>query len=139
MRYIRTKDDIGIIIEEDKTYFVYENAFDAKHGCHTFYPKNDRNHYKTADSIIELCDVLVLNKQLVPFEIVEHKDFYGKPYKDIKLNIRYDPNILDYQVYNLKYEYKKILKLGTLYGAIWKPKGLVYVAKLNSKGAFELI
>lgn len=34
-------------------------------------------------------------------------------------------------------EYKKFNRI--IYGAIWTPKGLIYVAKMNSDGALELI
>ena len=83
----------------------------------------DRNPFllgtivKQAETIEELCD-----------EFVEESTPLMKP------SIRkYNKKLFINNIKDLsKYAYK-------IYGAIWTPKGLIFVAKMNEKGEFELI
>ncbi len=75
-----------------------------------------------ADIIEELCDEFVIEKKgYTPF--VSQTLFYnGKEHKeDLKALAEY------YSGYD------------NIYGAIWTPKDLIYVAKMNEKGELELI
>lgn len=73
---------------------------------------------KQADTIEELCDEF----------IVVHKDgthVFQKSTADDKVSKEY----VEYLLRNNQ----------TFYGAIWTDKGLIYVAKINEKGVFELL
>ena len=76
------------------------------------YYKNDI--VKIADTIEELCDEFVLKKidQPKPFVYTIYFPDLQKYAKD---------------------------KDWAIYGAIWTSKGLIYVAKMNSKGEMELL
>ena len=75
--------------------------------------------YKTADTIEELCDEFVLTDN-------------GNPPLIIHNVVELDSGIFE-NVKTLKTQYKVI------YGAIWTDKGLIYVAKMNENGEFELL
>jgi hypothetical protein len=82
-----------------------------------------------ADTIEELCDefVMVWNKKKFPYSTSrQYLSFAG--YGDLKRDMREEENFGFY----LNQDY-------IIYGAIWTPKGLIYVAKMNSDGALELI
>ena len=76
---------------------------------------------KQADTIEELCDEIVLKHYAEDHPAMYH---------------RYSVRCLEFA----KIEAKKWLpEKYEIYGAIWTSKGLIYVAKLNSKGELELI
>lgn len=70
---------------------------------------------KEADNIEELCDEFV----------VVSEDGKHDIYKSLTTGLK---TLVENKAY-----------LIALYGAIWTEKGLVYVAKLNDKGEFELL
>lgn len=72
--------------------------------------------YKTADTIEELCDVFVIVKDSEGIEF----------WKNFKLLKNHSHHIIENDFDNI-------------YGAIWTDKGLIYVAKLNKEGGFELL
>jgi len=87
--------------------------------------KIKREECKFADEIEDLCDrfVLVDKDDEGPIE----QELIGKRYRAMLDELRFristgcDPRKLDF------------------YGAIWTDKGLIYVAKMNEKGEFELL
>lgn len=109
MKYLRTEDEIGIIVEEGEKYFIYHTTIDVEIGYNTFYSKNERHHYKTADTIKELCDEFVyVDKDIHYFLVSDDLDLEkAKQYET--------------------------------FGAIWTDNGLIYVAKMNDKGELELL
>lgn len=110
MKYIRTKDDI---IDFEKVEIV-----DREIGTPKTIAYLKKNAIKEADTIEELCDVLV--------NIVY--DGHGKPHWEIRC--WYDRT------------WKKDFKNDSdwsIYGAIWTDKGLIYVAKMNENGELELL
>jgi hypothetical protein len=123
MKYIRTKDKILIAPG------LYDN------GCMVlcsnppkYETRNAKNEWgcveiseviKIADTIEELCDEFVLEKN----------DYF------------------EYMIFKL-FTTAKALKIesvknkevkANIYGAIWTDKGLIYVAKMNDKGELELL
>ena len=70
----------------------------------------EQDGYKIADSIEELCDEFVYNHQILSKEDKNNKEYLSQLYC-----------------------------FNDIYGAIWTDKGLIYVAKMNSKGTLELI
>lgn len=77
---------------------------------------------KEADTIEELIDALVLKNLNTNFCIVMNVS-YIKVIKDNWQNIINSDSLKNY----------------ITYGAIWTDKGLIYVAKLNDKGALEVL
>ena len=112
MKYIRTKDSIDLLIKSIDSYIVKdsESSFEKAIDEETLL-----KNYKVADNIIDLCDKFVVEKI-----DEEHK-------KE-----------------NLVFSYWLTARINAvkgedLYGAIWTDKGLIYVAKMNEKGALELL
>lgn len=115
MRYIRTKDGKIIDLVAYKENGVINNGikFVNKINGSYFFVQQD-NILKQADTIEELCDEFVAtlkNTKPYIFKDGEYKELEKKPSE----------------------------WLGTLYGAIWTDKGLIYIAKMNDKGELELI
>ena len=113
--YIRTKN--GRII--DTTKIVTGSKF-------MDFATNDESFriiFKTeplakSENLEELCDefVLINNNVFTVPQIITHTNFQNtKAYRE------------DYG------------KFETIYGAIWTPKGLIYVAKMDNEGKLELI
>ena len=110
MKYIRTKD--GRILKGSNYGF----------GVGMPYKNYD---VKVADTIEELCDCLILWKQII---LIRH----SKAKYDI------DEIAIKQGTYAWnKEKYKEAYK--NTYGAIWTEKGLIYVAKMNEKGELELL
>lgn len=114
MKYIRTKS--GRII--DLTKVLLENEYGYGWGTiehYIEYLNNDAQDtvINQADTIEELCD------EFVVLEKGKTKPFV------------YDMHCRDLDRY--------IKENATIYGAIWTDKGLIYVAKLNNKGEWELL
>lgn len=110
-KYIRTKAEIT----EIGTTLSNEELFDYL---------NQFNNYrdgliKVADTIEELCDEFVWENRLL-----------GKCNVDFESKTTYVSKCGF--VPFADWEYK-------IYGAIWTEKGLIYVAKMNSKGDLELL
>lgn len=88
-----------------------------KEGCVVYYPIKgsgvgfeDREIINQADTIEELCDEFVLCE-----------DNHYCVVSDVEAKEMATSNY------------------GTIYGAIWTDKGLIYVAKMNNKGELELL
>ncbi len=102
MKYIRTKCGIGKVTHEDNKN--YRAKFGRK------YPLISKEDViKVADTIEELCDVLV-----------SVRDNWHDVWNDFE-------------------DCKILCSESEIYGAIWTDKGLIYVAKMNSKGELELL
>ena len=121
MKYIRTKDGIYEVIEENDNYYKVKYFIKDKEMT-TVKSKNENDLYgidyafKQADTIEELCDEFVID--------------------DKRNNVRY---LMEYYDVIDEVNNGRIYKEDTIYGAIWTDKGLIYVAKMNEKGELELI
>lgn len=130
MKYIRTKDKISLLrkaIGMDKYYVVKDNkySFDVVIDEETLLKR-----YKVADTIEELCDVFV---EETP--IYKRDDVVGIDYLIWLFNKERNcfENGFD------EYSHRSFIDdKYNFYGAIWTNEGLIYVAKLNKKGEFEL-
>lgn len=114
MKYIRTNEGIYEVVDTYETKYVVgytEDGFEK-----VVYKENI---IAEADTIEELCDEFVI----IP------KNDWGKNYLAYGVNTKF----LKESIYNLNYPIKDV------YGAIWTDKGLIYVAKMNKDGKFELI
>jgi hypothetical protein len=109
MKYVRTEKGVYEILAETNT--LYYTDFTGTEGV----LKSDK--VQVADTIEELCDEFVIHNLKT----------FPKPYIQDSVVIKEIPIEL-------------FKKCGMeLYGAIWTDKGLIYVAKMNSKGELELI
>lgn len=114
MKYIRTENGVlGCFtpkhehLLEDKEY-IKENKI-----------------IKIANTIEELCDCLVLWKNIIPIR-------HSKAKCDVdEFAIKRGNYAWDERKYKEAYS--------NTYGAIWTDKGLIYVAKANEKGELELL
>lgn len=112
MKYIRTKDGIYKMILVSPLGFV---RIDKRDG--TFPDIFEKDIVKQADNIEELCDEFVVR--------------YGDGYHDLMQRLKW----AEMEEYNARL----VGNGGTIYGAIWTDKGLIYVAKMNDKGELELL
>ena len=124
MKYIRTKDGVYEALESFKTpegyfYFSYEQKTNDALNPIVRESVYDYDLIKQADNIKELCDDFVVCHS----EVNDGLPFIC-PKRDGLLE-----NMFKLWIYY------KIFP----YGAIWTDKGLIYVAKLNEKGNWELI
>lgn len=110
MKYIRTKD--GAILKGSNYGF----------GVGAPYKNYD---VRIADTIEELCDERVLSHY---FEETDYTDYKVLPKSQWELMARSVSARLKYGITDINY-----------LGAIWTDKGLIYVAKLNEKGGWELL
>ena len=124
MKYIRTKDELGILIEPtDNEELQRYKRGSVNDMIFSTWSGNDRKHIvKQADTIEELCD---------EFVVIVYPD---EPYAEIKPEI-YKRSFKDI----LKVCEENMTGIQKLYGAIWTDKGLIYVAKMNEKGELELL
>lgn len=113
MKYIRTKNgEIHEFLEEG-----INNAIISTKGCVIMKYAIT----KQADTIEELCDEFIHNNQLLNPYYIDPKDTELIAFRN-----------------RLEYEFKE-KNHKEIYGAIWTDKGLIYVAKMNEKGEFELL
>ena len=116
MKYIRTekkiideKQGLELAIEWFGTFYYGNHKEDILDNYLS------KKQFKTADTIEKLCDEFVY------------------------VNCKYDDLDMGYQYRN----YKNLddIRYGEvkIYGAIWTDKGLIYVAKMNKEGQFELL
>lgn len=111
MRYVRTKDGIYVVVREKQEKLVVRTRNADFEPNFTILKKYI---IKSADTIKELCDELVLIEEDYP-TILEELDFKGKTY--LRRN---------------EYEFlRKLPEKPIIYGAIWTDKGLIYVAKMK--------
>ena len=115
MKYIRTEDDEIFKVEPN----IYNQllAVDSKFHTIPFEYVEDKI-IAQADTPEELCDEFVL---------------YDNQFKTY--------GVFDKKVITFKWlqTHLNIYKGMTIYGAIWTPKGLIFVAKMNDKGEMVLI
>lgn len=110
MKYIRTKDGVY-----DTSKGIYTPSIKMwAIGIATIY---DDDILKQTDTIEELCDDFVV-------------DWLPTNHKDIFSIDEYSKKVIESCIGNNK---------TNIYGTIWTDKGLIYVAKMNENGVFELI
>ena len=128
MKYIRTKDKI-YEVDNDK-YSVVELNGNQLLNINVDDKLIHREYIiAKADTIEELCDCLVI-ENIKCYPIGEKRVF-----------------TLNHTINGNGWHYEKIIscdvfynsKCQTLKGAIWTNKGLIYVARMNSKGEMELL
>ena len=117
MKYIRTEEHK--LIYETKDLIKVEdarfpNGYLTKEGVPLIATKQ-------ADTVEEMCDEFVIDSPLNwrPFP------FITADVDNVKLLKNHTEPLIKY---NIK-----------IYGALWTDKGLIYIAKLNEKGEFELL
>ncbi len=118
MKYIRTKDGVYEVEKpsEDNDFLVENDVYVLTTVGYLPYKKDI---IAQADTIEELCDEFVWDKDIIRFGPDKKHFSYAN-----------DDFLFELDNY--------IIKEG-VYGAIWTDKGLIYVAKLNEKGVLELI
>ena len=114
MSYIRTKDNVYEVYAREK----------CPNGC-VITTSGVRVPYtdilRESDTIEKLCDhLVVIEKESSSFPHIQHR-FLG----DLFIDHSYDE----------KFQQNKLI----VYGAIWTDKGLIYVARMNKKGDWELL
>ena len=114
MRYIRTKDGVY-----EATDYLEDGCWCLNNGG-AYFRKADI--IKEADIIEELCDEFTYE--------YDKNSKHTKCWKDTNTGIWYD--------YDVDFKLNK-KEISTIKGAIWTDKGLIYVAKMNENGEFELI
>ena len=121
IRYIRTRKSVLNIGK----YKIIKRKYDG-----VYYRNSDEEVWRViytedikaeADTIEELCDEFVFHTL----------DGYGQHF----LSRGHLEDVLN----NKNIDLKEYLSCRTIYGAIWTDIGLLYVAKLNEKGCFELL
>lgn len=120
-KYIRTKDNIFEVVDilTDGRFKVYTIP-NLKRFTRVYEAKDI---IKQADTIKELCDMFVVIAKEFPMPVempLTQKEEFEKMKKVVLLGTA------------IKHDIQ--LKL-----AIWTDKGLIYVAKMNKEGEFELI
>ena len=114
--------------------------------CHKINPKDIRYEkkaifndvLKSADTIEELCDVIVCRNELF-YPLTSNREGNEFDWEEI--------NRFRKSVCMSEEEYNKIKEttnnfepyFWNVYGAVWTSKGLIYVAKMNEKGELELL
>lgn len=123
MKYIRTKKYI-FALSDDRTYGKRPAG---NSNTMILLLKNYKNWKKCrqADTIEELCDEIVIDNPKADIK---------KPFVS---NAKIDEIKKNTPKGSLEYKLKKDGM--NIYGAIWTDEGLIYQAKLNEKGEFELI
>lgn len=111
-KYIRVEDGIYEIFD---THNGCSNHFGYKYSKDYTALLDEENikNYRQADTIEELCDAFVYNDKAFKNVIYENID-------SVKT------------LCSLRKEW-------TVYATIWTDKGLIFVAKMNNEGVFELI
>jgi len=124
MKYIRTKDRLFQIESiSEPTYITGRGEMVAFSYCDKY---NDRRvgeclskDVKQADTIEELCDEYVVELGNGTHRFVGSLSGKGKG--------------------GITWYRQRNYKIVAIYGAIWTNKGLIYVAKMNSKGELKLL
>lgn len=116
MKYIKTKDGI---IEKSKVKFLANGQAEITDG-HGSWRVDDLQIIKESDNLEELFDGFVYHCHWTLDHREEHKVY--KTLKDLYAN-----------------NYIVKSKYFIIYGAIWTDRGLIYVAKINMKGNWELL
>ena len=122
MKYIRTKD--GIYDLEKSLFHQYNGIRVLTPYCKQY--EENPSLCKTADTIEELCDEFVQINKSKDKDLVRIKKIDGGVYYQ-KLERVFDN------------EWHRLSAGEYTFGAIWTGKGLIYVAKMKSKGELELL
>lgn len=118
MKYIRTKDGIYRVLQYGsvkKHYVIVAIGLGHK-------VIDTSEIIKQADTIEKLCDEFVIDGNV-----------------HIRLGLKKFPFVREYMGFSTAKQDKKNFENCDLFGAIWTPKGLVYVAKMSEKGELELL
>jgi len=134
MKYIRTKDGIYkyadyLGIHKGKRYALMDDA----QGNRLTMCQEPDELYKSADTIEELCDELVVEnpERDIHEKCIDLQDVFDfVEEQEIPIGIKDFDEKRD--LISGKHDWK-------VYGAIWTDKGLIYVAKMNEKGELELL
>ena len=123
MKYIRTKDG--------RIYELQETEDGEKYLIRTgeLIPMWNTEAYEIlaqADTIDELCDRFVL---------IDRNE-YESPIDEELIGKRYEAM---FDEFKFRLSEGSLIKKMSFYGAIWTDKGLIYVAKMNGEGKFELL
>lgn len=126
MKYIRTKNGKIYELQETKNGEKYL----VRNG--ELIPLWNTKAYEIltqSDTIEELCDefVLVWDKKHWPYSTMRQYELY-RAYGILKRSMREELNY----GYTLNFDYQ-------VFGAIWTDRGLIFVAKMNEEGEFELL
>ena len=132
MKYIRTKDgSIYEVIKENDRGFVVEDFFDTDEPP---YCKSElivvlpNWVHKQSDNIEELCDVFDVYRKW------NGHNCFDQTRAEMAANKAFQYAMEEYNAY--KDDGDDIIWFK---GAIWTNKGLIYVAKMNDKGNWELL
>lgn len=129
MKYIRTKDEI---YSYEPTHNIVVDGFIIQHNLRGWNkPIMKEDVVKIADTIEELCDVIVCNEKLF-YPLTSNREGNKFNWEEI---ISCSHNV----ICNADYKGKAEDLYFNIYGAIWTDKGLIYVAKVNEKREWELI
>ena len=109
-KYIKTKDGLWLF---GGTHHNGDVIIGKKHEIDFGYCFDKRDIIKQADTIEKLCDCFVF----------------------VSPNLTYPQLVIPMNFDYVKKEFEPVI----IYGAIWTDKGLIYVAKMNEKGEFELL
>ena len=123
-RYIRTKSNIFEVVgETEKVFKVISVSRDPS----KVYSKSkiQTDALKRSNSIENLCDERILTRYFDETKYTHHEVL--------------SKNQWDIMGKSVAARLKNGLTDCNYYGAIWTDKGLIYVAKMNNKGEFELI
>lgn len=127
MKYIRTKDENNLIIDMTDMQLPY-NLTDKYIDFNRF---GRFDIVRQADTIEELCDVIVCNEKLF-YPLTSNREGNKFNWEEI---ISCSHNV----ICNADYKGKAEDLYFNIYDAIWTDKGLIYVAKMNDKGEWELL
>ena len=132
MKYIRTKDGV---YEIDR-YYEPRDYYWVKQDCEQ--PIGSDEIINQADTIEELCDVIVCRNELF-YPLTSNRE--GNEFDWEKINRFRKSVCMSEEEYNKIKETSNDFEpyFWTVYGAIWTEKGLIYVAKMNDKGELELL
>lgn len=155
-RYVRTYNgyrsdiiDLDRVVDGNKVSHYNECEIDARSPAGYYWPETeeygielecrDREIIKRADTIEELCDEFVYTRTLTDGRRIirnfkhisrtkcQDDEFCTLFTADESQDIHIAQGVAEEQVEN------------GVYGAIWDCRGLIYVAKMNEKGEFELL
>lgn len=138
-RYIRTKDGKIFDTVKDLGRYGKSKAVIICDFNGNFIDVRKQNMIlKKADTIEELCDVIVCRNELF-YPLTSNRE--GNEFNWEEINRFRTSVCIDEEEYNKIKETTNDFEpyFYKVFGAIWTDKGLIYVAKMNDKGELELI
>ena len=136
MEYIRTKN--GEIFDYESTHDIDVDGFIVQHINGWNEPLMKEDIIKIADTIEELCDEFVFVYKRKHYKCEIHEDYWGRKSIVFKKRIYHKTGIGISSLETITKKFSTAVRDGSVYGAIWTDKGLIYVAKMNEKGELEL-